>query len=45
VAEVHFLEPLLPSDEGRRKLAEASRERILAAMELPAMARSARESA
>ncbi len=34
VAEVHFLTPLVPNDEGRRKLAEAAREAILAAMEL-----------
>lgn len=32
VAEVYFLEPLPPAIEGRRKLAETSRERILAAM-------------
>lgn len=32
VAEVHFLEPLSPDVDGRRKLAEGSRERILAAM-------------
>lgn len=32
MAEVYFLEPLPPSAEGRRKLAETSRERILAAM-------------
>lgn len=33
VAEVHFLEPLPPDVDGRRKLAEGSRERILAAMQ------------
>jgi 1-acyl-sn-glycerol-3-phosphate acyltransferase len=33
VAEVHFLEPVPPSDEGRRRMAEACRERIIAAME------------
>ena len=32
IAEVHFLEPLPPVADGRRRLAEASRERILAAM-------------
>jgi len=32
MAEVHFLEPLPPSADGRRKLAETSRERILAVM-------------
>ncbi len=32
VAEVHFLEPLTPDDEGRRKLAEAARDRILSVM-------------
>jgi 1-acyl-sn-glycerol-3-phosphate acyltransferase len=33
-AEVHFLEPIHPGEvEGRRRLAELSRERILAAME------------
>ncbi len=31
-AEVHFLEPVLPGADGRRKLAEACRERIVAAM-------------
>ncbi len=31
-AEVHFLEPLLLSDEGRRQIAEAARERISAAL-------------
>ncbi len=35
-AEVHFLEILTPGEEGRRKLAEAARERILAAMCLDA---------
>ncbi len=34
LAEVHFLEPVLPGQvEGRRRLAELSRERILAVME------------
>nr|WP_183960095.1 lysophospholipid acyltransferase family protein [Chiayiivirga flava] len=33
VAEVYFLDPLPPEVEGRRKLAEGSRERILAAMQ------------
>lgn len=33
VAEVYFLDPLPPEIEGRRKLAEGSRERILAAMQ------------
>jgi 1-acyl-sn-glycerol-3-phosphate acyltransferase len=32
VAEVHFLEPLQPTADGRRRLAEACRERILEAM-------------
>ncbi len=35
VAEVHFLEPLAPADQGRRWLAERCRERIQAAMERP----------
>jgi len=34
VAEVHFLEPVAPSDDGRRRMAEACRERIVAAMGL-----------
>jgi 1-acyl-sn-glycerol-3-phosphate acyltransferase len=33
IAEVHFLEPLPPSADGRRRLAESCRERILAAMQ------------
>ena len=33
-AEVHFLEPVLASDEGRRRMAEACRDRIVAAMAL-----------
>lgn len=32
VAEVYFLDPIEPTQDGRRKLAETSRERILAAM-------------
>lgn len=32
VAEVHFLEPVLPNGEGRRKLAESARQRIAAAL-------------
>lgn len=32
-AEVHFLEPVLPSVDGRRKLAEACRAQIVAAMQ------------
>ena len=31
-AEVHFLDPVPPSADGRRRIAETSRERILAAM-------------
>ena len=31
-AEVHFLEPMLPGPDGRRRLADACRERIQAAM-------------
>jgi 1-acyl-sn-glycerol-3-phosphate acyltransferase len=34
VAEVHFLEPVAPSEEGRRRMAETCRERIVAAMGL-----------
>jgi 1-acyl-sn-glycerol-3-phosphate acyltransferase len=34
VAEVHFLEPVSATDDGRRRMAEACRERILAAMGL-----------
>jgi 1-acyl-sn-glycerol-3-phosphate acyltransferase len=34
VAEVHFLEPVSPSGEGRRRMAETCRERIVAAMGL-----------
>ena len=30
--EVHFLEPVLVSEDGRRRMAEVSRERIMAAM-------------
>jgi len=33
VAEVHFLEPLMPGEEGRRKLAESAREAIVQAMQ------------
>jgi 1-acyl-sn-glycerol-3-phosphate acyltransferase len=33
VAEVHFLEPVAPGDDGRRRMAEACRARIVAAME------------
>ncbi len=33
VAEVHFLEPVAPSADGRRRLAESCRERIVAAMD------------
>jgi 1-acyl-sn-glycerol-3-phosphate acyltransferase len=33
-AEVHFLEPVATSDEGRRRMAETCRERIVAAMGL-----------
>lgn len=33
VAEVHFLEPIAPGADGRRRLAEACRERIHAAMQ------------
>ena len=33
VAEVHFLEPVPPSAEGRRRIAETSRERIVIAMQ------------
>ena len=32
VAEVHFLEPVGPSEDGRRRMAETCRERIIAAM-------------
>jgi len=33
IAEVHFLEPVPPGDvDGRRRIAELSRERIVAAM-------------
>lgn len=32
-AEVHFLEPVLPSADGRRRLAESCREQIVAAMQ------------
>ena len=32
VAEVHFLEPVVPGPDGRRRLAETCRERILDAM-------------
>lgn len=32
IAEVHFLAPVEPSEEGRRRMAETCRERILAAM-------------
>ena len=36
IAEVHFLEPILPGDvEGRRRIAELLRERIVAAMAGP----------
>lgn len=31
-AEVHFLEPVAPSEDGRRRMAETCRERIIAAM-------------
>jgi hypothetical protein len=31
---VHFLEPVAPSEDGRRRMAEACRERIIAAMSL-----------
>lgn len=31
-AEVHFLDPLTPGEEGRRKLADTARERIIAAV-------------
>jgi 1-acyl-sn-glycerol-3-phosphate acyltransferase len=34
VAEVHFLEPVAANDDGRRRMAEACRERIIAAMGL-----------
>jgi 1-acyl-sn-glycerol-3-phosphate acyltransferase len=34
IAEVHFLEPVAPSEDGRRRMAEACRERIVAAMTL-----------
>ncbi len=34
VAEVHFLEPVAASDDGRRRMADACRERIVAAMGL-----------
>lgn len=33
--EVHFLEPVAPVEDGRRRMAEACRARIAAAMELP----------
>jgi 1-acyl-sn-glycerol-3-phosphate acyltransferase len=33
IAEVHFLEPVMTSADGRRRLAETCRERIVAAME------------
>jgi 1-acyl-sn-glycerol-3-phosphate acyltransferase len=33
VAEVHFLEPVAASEDGRRRVAETCRERILAAMQ------------
>lgn len=32
VAEVHFLEPVSPSEDGRRRMADACRERIAAAL-------------
>jgi 1-acyl-sn-glycerol-3-phosphate acyltransferase len=32
VAEVHFLDPVPPSEDGRRRMAEACRERIAAAL-------------
>jgi 1-acyl-sn-glycerol-3-phosphate acyltransferase len=32
VAEVHFLEPVAASEDGRRRMAETCRERIIAAM-------------
>ena len=32
VAEVHFLEPVAPSEDGRRRMADTCRERIAAAM-------------
>jgi len=32
LAEVHFLEPLTPGEDGRRKLADAARERIIEAV-------------
>ncbi|KFN50678.1 lysophospholipid acyltransferase family protein [Arenimonas composti] len=32
VVEVHFLEPVAPSEDGRRRMAETCRERIVAAM-------------
>ena len=32
VAEVHFLEPVASSEDGRRRMAETCRERIIAAM-------------
>lgn len=35
VVEVHFLEPVAPGDDGRRRMAEACRARIVAAMEGP----------
>ncbi|KFN44220.1 hypothetical protein N789_07320 [Arenimonas oryziterrae DSM 21050 = YC6267] len=34
VAEVHFLEPVAPSEDGRRRVADTCRERIIAAMSL-----------
>ncbi|MGH8029839.1 MAG: lysophospholipid acyltransferase family protein [Arenimonas sp.] len=34
MAEVHFLEPVAASDEGRRRMAETCRDRIIAAMGL-----------
>ena len=37
LAEVHFLEPIAPGDAGgRRRIAEAARERIVAALDAPA---------
>ena len=33
VAEVHFLEPIRPGEDGRRRLAEQARERIIEAMD------------
>ena len=34
VAEVHFLEPVAPGEDGRRRMAESCRERIVTAMGL-----------